>query len=273
MSARLAGKVALVTGGASGIGRACALRFAADGADVVIADLNPERGRAVAAEVQAHGRRGHFVPVDVGEDASCEAMADTAVAAGGRIDIVVSAAGIPHAAYVSREGHEARPVNWEAAWRAGALINKPLADWERVLRINLTGVMLTDRAAARRMIAQGDGGSIINISSVGATLPFPGVGDYSVTKAGVWMLTKVLAAELAAYNIRVNAIGPGFIATPMNAAVRADPAGAQWMLDMTTMKRFGEPEEVAAAAAFLAGDDSRFVTGEILYTDGGIFTG
>ena len=273
MSARLEGKVALVTGGASGIGRACALRFAADGADVVVADLNPERGRAVVAAVQARGRRGLFVPVDVGEEASCEAMADAAVVACGRIDIVVAAAGIPHAAYISREGHEARPINWEMAWQAGAIVNKPLKDWERVLRINLTGVMLTDRAAARRMIAQGAGGSIINISSVGATLPFSGIADYSVTKAGVWMLTKVLAAELAAHNIRVNAIGPGFIATPMNAAVRADPAGAQWMLDMTTMKRFGEPEEVAAVAAFLAGDASSFVTGEIVYTDGGIFTG
>lgn len=266
---RLAGRVALITGGASGIGRACALRYAEEGADVVIADRDARRGAETVADIQgAANRRAIFVEVDVADEASVEAMVDRAVTEFGRIDTVLAAAGISNAAYVSGEVR-ARDADLDSR----QLINVPLANWQRVLDVNLTGVMLTDRAVARRMIAQGGGGTIVNVASTAARIALPGAADYCVSKAGVAMLTHVLAMELTPHNIRVNAIGPGFIETPMTQAMQDDPESRAMMIDMTPMGRLGTPLEMANTALYLACDESSYTTGHTLYPNGGMFVG
>ena len=271
VSGRLTDKVAVVTGGASGIGRACALRFAAEGAAILVADLDAERGAAVAAEVEAVGEAACFVETDTASEPACEAMADAAVERFGRIDVLVAAAGIAHG--VTRRGDRTKRIRAATGWEAGALLTKSLRSWERVLAVNLTGVMLSNRAVARRMIEGGAPGSIVNLGSAAGFLPFRGIGDYCVSKAGVWMLTKVLAGELAAHHIRVNALAPGLVETPMAATILADAVASAQIRNITPMNRFAQPEEIAGAALFLASDESGYVTGEILSVDGGMFTG
>ena len=161
MPGRLNGKVAVITGGASGIGKACALRFAEEGADIVVADLNPESGAGTVAAVKALGRRATFVKTDTSSAADCEALASEAASAMGRIDLLVAAAGISHALYVSGAASESVGGSRNAAH----LINKPIEYWEKVLAVNLTGVMLTNRAVARLMVDTGWQGSIVNIAS------------------------------------------------------------------------------------------------------------
>ena len=266
---RLANKIALVTGGASGIGRACALRYAEEGADVVIADRDAERGAAVAAEIKsASNRRALFVPVDVANEDSIEAMATTAVEHFGRIDTVLASAGISYANYGSRQPEDAGAMS-----SSGHLLHVKLADWQRVLDVNLTGVMLTNRICARHMLEQGVKGTIVNVASSAARLALPGAADYCVSKAGVAMLTHVFAMELLEFGIRVNAIGPGFIETPMTAAMREDPEGLAAIVARTPMGRVGTPLEMANAALYLACDESSYTTGHTLYPNGGMFVG
>ena len=269
MPGRLAGKAAVITGGASGIGRATAIRFAEEGADVVIADLNPERGEEVVAVVKGLGRRASFVRTDTSSAADCEALAAAAIHALGRINLLVAAAGISHAQYVSGQARE----SVQGSRDASLLINKPIEYWEKVLAVNLTGVMLTNRSIARVMVENGWQGSIVNIASGAAKIPIVGAGDYCVSKAGVWMLTKVLALELAPHGIRVNAIGPGFIETPMTASMRADEDRLRALVSSTPIGRLGQPEDIANAALFLSSDEASFFTGEIIFPDGGLFTG
>jgi NAD(P)-dependent dehydrogenase (short-subunit alcohol dehydrogenase family) len=265
----LDGKVAVVTGGASGIGRACAIRFAEEGADVVVADLDESRGAETVAAVSRLGRRSVFQRTDTSQEADCEALADRAVAEFGRIDALLAAAGISHALYVSGEQREG-----VADSRDGALLlNKPTEYWEKVINVNLTGVMLTNRAIARRMVEAGTGGAIVNIASGAAKIPIVGAADYCVSKAGVWMLTKVLALEVARHNIRVNAIGPGFIETPMTASMRENEAAANSIRSGIPLGRFGQPEDIANTALFLVSDEASYFTGEIVFPDGGLFTG
>ncbi len=266
---QLEGRVAVITGGASGIGRACVKRFAQEGADVVVADLNPERGAEVVNEVRSStNQRALFVPVDVTSEDDIERLADAAMSEFGRIDCAVAAAGVSNAHYVSGELQQRAEDP-----TAGFLVNKPVEDWKRVLDVNLTGVMLTDRALARRMIEAGNGGSIVNIASVAGKLPLAGAGDYCVSKAGVVMLTKMLALELSGQGIRVNAIGPGFIETPMTAGMRTNPEGEQRIIGMTPMGRMGKPEEIANTALFLASDESSYFTGQTIFPAGGMFVG
>jgi NAD(P)-dependent dehydrogenase (short-subunit alcohol dehydrogenase family) len=270
MAGRLEGKTAVITGGASGIGRATALRFAQEGAHVVVADLNPDRAAETVAAVKGLGRRSIAVRADTSQEADNEALADAAFSEFGSVDVLVAAAGISHALYVSGESSIPRA---EVAGDARMIINKPVEFWEKVLAVNLTGVMLTDRAIARRMIDRGIRGSIINIASGAAKIPLPGSADYCVSKAGVWMLTKVLALEVASFGIRVNAIGPGFIETPMTQGIQDDETVKQRILSTTPLGRLGQPEDIANTALFLASDESGFWTGEILFPDGGLFTG
>jgi NAD(P)-dependent dehydrogenase (short-subunit alcohol dehydrogenase family) len=266
---RLSGKVALITGGSSGIGRACARRYAEEGADIVIADRDARRGAEAAQEIRrTSNRRVLFVEVDVAQEDSVEAMADRAIDEFGRIDTVLAAAGISNAAYVS-----GAPRADDVPAEAGHLINLPLADWRRMLEVNLTGVMLTDRAIARRMIAAGIAGTIVNVASTAARIALPGAADYCVSKAGVAMLTHVLAMELVPHGIRVNAIGPGFIETPMTQALQDDPEGRAMMIAMTPMGRLGTPLEMANTALYLACSESSYTTGHTLYPNGGMFTG
>jgi NAD(P)-dependent dehydrogenase (short-subunit alcohol dehydrogenase family) len=268
LAGRLQDRVALVTGGASGIGRASALRFAEEGAHVVIADLNPERGAEVVAAVKALGRRAAFVRTDTSSAADCDALAEAVVSQFGRLDALVAAAGISHALYVSGESTERMQADRSAAF----IVNKPIEYWEKVLAVNLTGVMLTNRAVAKKMLEGGRPGSIVNIASGAAKIPIPGAADYCVSKAGVWMLTKCLALELAPH-IRVNAIGPGFIETPMTASMRSDEERVRNMISTTPVGRLGQPEDIANTALFLSSDEASFYTGEILFPDGGLFTG
>jgi NAD(P)-dependent dehydrogenase (short-subunit alcohol dehydrogenase family) len=259
MSGRLEGKNALITGGASGIGRATAIRFAEEGADVFVADRHLPAAEETAAAVRKLGRKAAACQVDTSAEADVVAMVAQCVGELGSIDILVAAAGISHARY----GEEGTPA-------MGPLAEKPLADWQRVLSVNLDGVFLTDREVARAMIKAGKGGRIINIASGAAKLPTPGVGEYSVSKAGVWMLTKVLALELAPHNITANAIGPGFINTPMTANIQQVEGFMKTVLQRVPLKRIGDPIDVANTALFLASEEGRYYTGSILHPDGGV---
>ena len=142
-----------------------------------------------------------------------------------------------------------------------------------MLAVNLTGVMLTNRAVARRLIAQGEGGAIVNISSGAAKAPIRGLGDYCVSKAGVWMLTRCLALELAPNRIRVNTVAPGLIETPMTMAVTTDEERRQRQIEATPLARLGQPADIAEAALFLLSDQSSYITGQIIHPDGGLFVG
>lgn len=269
MSKRMDEKVVVITGGASGIGRGCALRFADEGASVVVADLNLDRASAVVSEIVDAGGAGVAVQVDTASETSNEAMATSAVEAFGRIDACVAAAGISHAGYVSREVDE-QPGQDRMERGDMLLLDKAIDNWQRVIDVNLTGVMLTDRAVARHMIEQGNGGAIVNIASVAAVTALKGSADYCVSKAGVWMLTKCLAVELARHNIRANAVGPGYIRTSMSGAALAYEPWVEERISETPLRRLGEPEDIANACLYLASDEASFVTGEIIFPDGGI---
>ena len=253
---RLQDRVVVITGAASGIGQATAVRFAEEGAHVVIADLPAQSAGAeeTVARVQALGRQAQVVAIDVTEEAQVEEMADAAVSSLGRIDILVAAAGLSH----DPRG-ELRPP----------LLELPTEAWQRLLDVNLTGVMLCNRAVAKRMINGGVRGSIINLASAAARRTSPGMTTYSVTKIGVWMLTRGLALELAPYGIRVNAIGPGLIASPMTYGYFGGEEGVATMGATAPLGRAGQPLDVANTALFLASDESSFYTGSILHPDGG----
>ena len=268
---RFEDRVALVTGGASGMGRETSLRLAREGAAVVVAGLpDDERGPETVAMIEAEGGRALYVGADVAREADCDAMAQAALDRFGRLDYCVAAAGILHARYVSGE---IAPEDQNPDRSAGHLTNKPLEFWERVLAVNLTGVMLTNRAVARRLIAQGEGGAIVNISSGAAKIPMRGSAEYSVSKAGVWMLTRCLALELAPHNIRVNTVAPGVIDTPMALAVSSDESRRQQLERSIPLGRLGEAEDIAEASLFLLSAQSDYMTGQILHPDGGLFVG
>lgn len=267
MAGRLEGKVAVVTGGANGIGRACSVRFAEEGANVIVADLQDDQGAETVALVEAAGSEARFIRTDTTREDDCLAMVQAAVDAFGGVDVAVAAAGISWGGYVSGEsGKRSGGID------AYHVVNQPLEHWEKVIDVNLTGVMLTDRAVARRMIEQGRGGSIINIASIDAKRPRAGSSAYGVSKAGCWMVTKTAALELAGEGIRVNAIGPGYIDTNMTQLMQDDEEIKRSLLRHVPMGRFGEPRDIANTALFLASDESSYFTGEILHPDGGFYT-
>jgi glucose 1-dehydrogenase len=246
---RLKDRVAVITGGAQGIGFACAARFAREGAKVVIGDVKAEKGEAAAAALRNEGGEAVFHHADVGLGKDAAALIDKAVEAFGRIDILVNNAGVSHSA---------------------DFLDVTEEDFDRVLRTNLKSAFLCGQAAARRMVEQGAGGTIVNMSSVNAVVAIPTLVAYAVSKGGVAQLTKVMAVGLAQHGIRVNAIGPGTIITDMaRGAVMQDESARRTVLSRTPIGRFGEPEEVAAVALFLASDDASYVTGQTIYPDGG----
>ena len=268
---RFEDSVALVTGGASGIGRETSLRLAREGAAVVVAGLpDDDRGPETVDLIEAEGGRALYVGADVAREADCDAMAQAALDRFGRLDYCVAAAGILHARYVSGE---IAPEDQNPDRSAGHLTNKPLEFWERALAVNLTGVMLTNRAVAKRLIAQGEGGAIVNISSGAAKIPMRGSAEYSVSKAGVWMLTRCLALELAPHDIRVNTVAPGVIDTPMALAVSSDESRRQQLERTIPLGRLGEAADIAEASLFLLSAQSDYMTGQIIHPDGGLFVG
>lgn len=241
----LAGKVAVVTGAAQGIGLAIATRFVADGLKVVIADIQDDRG-AEAARVL--GEDCVFQHCDVGDRAQVEALIAATIERFGKLDVMVSNAAVLHPADV---------------------LELEEADFDRVLRVNLKGAFLTSQAAARQMVEQDTGGSIINMSSIQAVVTNPNLLSYAVCKGGIRQLTVAMALALAPKGIRVNAIAPGSISTDMVRQLMVDDATRRLILSRTPMGRLGEPEEIAAVAAFLASDESSYVTGETIAADGG----
>lgn len=243
---RLQDKVAIVTGGANGIGEACARRFVDEGASVLIVDLDAEAGARLAL---ALGERAAFLAGDVTDKAVANEAVRAAVERFGRLDILLANAGIVHAA---------------------SFLELEEADFDRVLAVNLKSYFLFGQAAARRMVSQGGGGAIVLMSSVNAVLAIPDQVPYVVSKGGVNQLTKVMAMALAPHGIRVNAIGPGTIATELaRKAVLGSDAARRKLLSRTPMKRLGEPDEIAKVAVFLAGDDASYMTGQTVYPDGG----
>ncbi|MBI1775237.1 MAG: SDR family oxidoreductase [Proteobacteria bacterium] len=246
---RLKGKIAVVTGAASGIGRAVAERFASEGAKVMLADVKAKEGRAAA---RAIGRGAKFVLCDVGDKKAVDRLIQATARAFGAIDIMVANAGIVH---------------------SGDFLELAEADWDKVIRVNLKGVFLASQAAARQMvrqIAKGRApGSIITMSSVNAVLAIPSIPAYVAAKGGVNQLTKAMALALAPHGIRVNAIGPGTILTELAQAVLTDDAARKRILSRTPLGRLGTGDEVASVAVFLASQDASYITGQTIYPDGG----
>jgi NAD(P)-dependent dehydrogenase (short-subunit alcohol dehydrogenase family) len=259
MALRLQGRNALITGASDDAGRAAALRFAEEGANVFLADRTLETAQRVAAEVAAAGRKSGAIAVDVSQEDQVDRMVERAVSELGGIDLLMVADAVMHARY---------PGGKNPGYR---LIDQPLADWRRVMSCNLDAYFLTDRAAARAMIKAGKGGSIINYLSVAALTPAPGAGDYCVSRAGAWMLTKVLALELAPHNIRVNAIAPGYLDSNMSREFYAgSPGRLEAVKKRVPLGRIGEMREIGDTALFLASDESSYFTGQMLQPNGGL---
>ncbi len=276
MTGRLEGKVAVVTGGGNGIGRACCERFAEEGARIVVADVVDDAGAQTVTAVEGLGSKAIYHHLDATSAEDNEAAMQAALDVFGGLDIVVTAAGISNAGYRSGdlEGQKQRLAAnaGQPPDPARAFVDMPMDDWRQVIDVNLTGTLLALQSGARRMLDQGRGGSIVTIASIAAKVPEAGTPSYGVSKAGVWMLTKHAARSLAPAGIRVNAIGPGYIETNMTAIIGELPGASERILAGIPLGRMGERREVANTALFLASDESSYFTGEILHPDGGYYT-
>ena len=254
---RLDGSVALVTGAASGIGRAIALRFAGEGADLALADLNLEGARSVAAEIEALGRAARAYRLDVTQLAESRALVERVVADFGHLDILVNSAGVAH---------------------VHAMFDLTEDDWDRTFAVNVRGLFFLTQAAARVMVKQ-QRGKIINLASIAARLNGPELIDYSASKAAVVSITQSTAKALARHKINVNALAPGIVDTPMWRQLDREwgelngwEPGEAWRRRLQTIAlgRSEVPEDVAGAAAFLASRDADYITGQTLHVEGGI---
>ena len=246
----LAGQVAVVTGGGQGLGKVFNLAYAEAGADIVVAELNTETGPQTVREVEERGRRAIYVPTDVRQRASINAMVEQALAAFGRIDILMNNAGI-------------------TKWCPAEDVTED--DWHAVMNVNLDGVFYGCQAVAKHMIARGGGGTITNVASMsGLIVNYPqDQTSYNTSKAAVIHLTRSLAVEWAEFGIRVNAIAPGYMGTPMAKPFFDDPQyGGVW-IPAIPLKRPGKPEELGPLAVFLASAASSYITGTTIVIDGG----
>lgn len=247
---RLKDKVALITGATTGIGKAIAQRFAAEGAHVAVNYRAHGDNQQRAEEMlRDFPQRGVAAPADVSKRDEVEKMIGNLNDAFGRLDIVVNNAGIE---------------------RKKPFLEIDDDDWDRVIAVNLYGPFVVSQVAARLMVARGAGGKIINISSVHEDIPFPNYAPYCAAKGGLRMLMRNLALELAPHQINVNNIAPGAIATPINQTTLADPEQTRNAIGEIPWGRFGKTEEVAAVALFLASDEAAYVTGSTYFVDGGM---
>ncbi len=239
------GPIALVTGGAQGIGFACAEALARDGHRLVLADIQADR---VAAAAESLGNGAMGIVCDVGEPEAITTMFDEIEADCGPVSTLVNNAGI------------ALP---------GDFLAYELNDFRKVLSVNLVGTFVATQRAARTLVENGLEGAIINMSSVNATVAIPGIPAYCASKGGIAQFTKAAALALAPHNIRVNAVGPGSIDTAMMASVNANPEAKNRAMSRTPLKRAGTPREVGEVVAFLASEKSSYITGETIFVDGG----
>lgn len=237
--------IALITGGAQGIGYACAEAIAEDGARIVLADIN-EAGVKAAAEKLGGGTVA--LVCDMGDPAQIDAMFDTIDGEIGPLSVLVNCAGI------------ADPCDF---------LDTPLDRFTRVIDVNLTGTFLASQRAAKSMVAAGIQGAIVNMSSINALLAIPSISAYCASKGGVMQLTKATSLALAPHGIRVNAVGPGSIDTAMMASVNENPDAMATAMSRTPLKRMGTPREIGDVVAFLASDKASYITGETIYVDGG----
>jgi glucose 1-dehydrogenase len=247
---RLEGKRALVTGASSGIGRAVAQRLAREGASVAVNYLsNLQSAEEVVKEISATGVKGLAVQADVSNSHEVDAMFERAIAELGGLEILVNNAGM--------ETHH-------------PFLEMPLDAWRKVIDVDLTGAFLCAQRAARVMTQSGAGGSIVNITSVHQIIPWGGYAHYCAAKAGLDMMSKTIALELATQKVRVNSVAPGAIATPINQHVWGNPDTLIDLLRKIPTERVGKPEEIATVVAFLCSDEASYVTGATLYVDGGM---
>ena len=249
MTARLAGRCALITGAAGGIGLGCARAFAAEGCDLVLLDLDEARVIAAAEQLsEASGRQVHALACDLADADAARQAVIRAAALLGKVDVLVNNAGmlVP-----------------------GDILDAELEDFDRVMAVNLRAPFVVGQTVARHMVDAKIKGSIINMSSINAVLAIPNQIAYVTSKGGLSQMTKAMALALAPHGVRVNAIGPGTVVTDILKGVMQDEAARRRVLQRTPLGRFGEPAEIGRVAVFLACEDSSYMTGQTLYPDGG----
>ena len=247
---RLEGKVAIVTGAGGGIGKGIVLRLAEEGAAVVVVDLDEEAAGRVVRQVEEMGQRALVCKTDFSKPESVAEMVAKTVVWGGRLDVLVNNAGV----------EIIRPI-FEISER----------DWDKTIDVNLKGAWLCSQAAAKIMSEAGAGGRIINMGSIMSENPAPGEPHYAASKGGILMLTRAMALDLAPYNITVNAVGPGVVKNGLSSkGCLNDPESAEKMRQGIPLRRFGSPRDIGNAVVFLASEEASYITGVILYVDGGV---